>query len=54
MGPEITRAELFWTIRFGGFGTAVNAIGHQISNPATTDWMNASTFRAAAYRLPDE
>jgi Glycine-rich domain len=27
-----------------GFGTAVNAIGHQISNPATTDWMNASAF----------
>jgi hypothetical protein len=30
--------------QFVGFGTAVNAIGHQISNPATTDWMNASTF----------
>ncbi len=30
--------------QIGGFGTAVNAIGHQISNPATTDWMNASTF----------
>src|SRR5208282_5745021 len=28
----------------GGFGTAVNAIGHQVTNPATTDWMNASTF----------
>ena len=27
-----------------GFGTAVNAIGHQVANPATTDWMNASTF----------
>ena len=27
-----------------GFGTAVNAIGHQMANPATTDWMNASTF----------
>ena len=27
-----------------GFGTTVNAIGHQIANPATTDWMNASTF----------
>jgi hypothetical protein len=27
-----------------GFQTAVNAIGHQISNPATTDWLNASTF----------
>ena len=29
---------------FTGFQTAVNAIGHQIANPATTDWMNASTF----------
>jgi hypothetical protein len=29
---------------FDGFGTAVNAIGHQVANPATTDWMNASTF----------
>jgi hypothetical protein len=27
-----------------GFATAVNAIGHQVSNPATTDWMNASSF----------
>ena len=30
--------------QFSGFGTAVNAIGHQATNPATTDWMNASTF----------
>ena len=30
--------------QFSGFGTAVNAIGHQLTNPATTDWMNASTF----------
>ncbi len=30
--------------QFDGFGTAVNAIGHQVSNPATTDWMNASIF----------
>ncbi len=29
---------------FNGFQTAVNAIGHQIANPATTDWLNASTF----------
>jgi hypothetical protein len=29
---------------FSGFQTAVNAIGHQVSNPATTDWLNASTF----------
>ncbi len=27
-----------------GFGTAINAIGHQKSNPAPTDWLNASTF----------
>ena len=30
--------------QFTGFQTAVNAIGHQIVNPATTDWLNASTF----------
>ena len=29
---------------FNGFQTAVNAIGHQVSNPATTDWLNASSF----------
>jgi hypothetical protein len=29
---------------FTGFQTAVNAIGHQASNSATTDWLNASTF----------
>lgn len=29
---------------FSGFAIAVNAIGHQVSNPATTDWMNASSF----------
>jgi hypothetical protein len=29
---------------FNGFGAAVNAIGHQVANPATTDWVNASTF----------
>jgi hypothetical protein len=34
----------FLDIQLGGFGTAVNAIGHQVANPATTDWMNASTF----------
>ena len=34
----------FFDDQFGGFQIAVNAIGHQISNPATTDWMNASTF----------
>jgi len=34
----------FFDNAFNGFQTAVNAIGHQVSNPATTDWMNASTF----------
>lgn len=29
---------------FDGFQTAVNAIGHQVSNAAITDWMNASAF----------
>ena len=30
--------------QFVGFQTAVNGIGHQTSNSATTDWLNASTF----------
>jgi hypothetical protein len=30
--------------QFDGFQIAVNAIGHQVANPATTDWVNASTF----------
>jgi hypothetical protein len=34
----------FYDNAFNGFQTAVNAIGHQISNPATTDWLNASEF----------
>ena len=34
----------FLDVQLGGFGTAVNAIGHQVTNSATTDWMNASTF----------
>jgi hypothetical protein len=34
----------FFDNAFNGFQTAVNAVGHQISNPASTDWMNASTF----------
>ena len=34
----------FYDNAFNGFQTAVNAIGHQIANAATTDWMNASTF----------
>jgi len=27
-----------------GFLTAINAIGHQVANAATTDWLNASAF----------
>ena len=34
----------FYDTAFNGFQTAVNAIGHQVSNSATTDWLNASTF----------
>jgi hypothetical protein len=34
----------FFDNQFDGFQIALNAIGHQSSNPATTDWMNASTF----------
>jgi hypothetical protein len=34
----------FYDLDFNGFQTAVNGIGHQAANPATTDWMNASTF----------
>ena len=34
----------FLNDQISGFGTAVNAIGHQVSNPAPTDWMNASSF----------
>ncbi|MGP8173615.1 MAG: hypothetical protein ACLP7O_03600, partial [Terracidiphilus sp.] len=34
----------FFSSHFSGYQTAVNAIGHQIANPATTDRMNASTF----------
>ena len=34
----------FYDLAFTGFLTAVNAIGHQVANPATTDWLNASTF----------
>jgi hypothetical protein len=35
---------MFYDNEFTGFQTAVNAIGHQITNAATTDWVNASTF----------
>ena len=34
----------FYDLQIDGFQIAVDAIGHQVSNPATTDWMNASTF----------
>src|ERR1700675_2903256 len=34
----------FQDLEFGGFGIAVNAIGHQVANGATTDWVNASAF----------
>ncbi len=34
----------FQDVQLGGFGTAVNGIGHQTANSATTDWVNASTF----------
>jgi len=34
----------FYDNAISGFQTAVNAIGHQSANPATTDWLNASTF----------
>jgi hypothetical protein len=34
----------FFDNAFNGFLTAVNAIGHQAANAATTDWLNASTF----------
>jgi hypothetical protein len=34
----------FYDNEFTGFQTAVNAIGHQVANAATTDWVNASTF----------
>ena len=34
----------FYDNAFNGFQTAVNAVGHQVANSATTDWLNASTF----------
>jgi hypothetical protein len=34
----------FEDLQFTGYQTAVNAIGHTISNPATSDWLNASAF----------
>ena len=37
-------AGTFLDDQFVGFQTAVFGIGHQTANPATTDWLNASTF----------
>ena len=34
----------FYDNHISGFQTAVTGIGHQITNSATTDWMNAGTF----------
>lgn len=34
----------FYDNHISGFQTAINGIGHQIANPAVTDWLNASTF----------
>jgi hypothetical protein len=34
----------FYDVALNGFQTAVSGIGHQVANPAKTDWMNASTF----------
>jgi hypothetical protein len=34
----------FYDVAVSGFQTAINGIGHQVTNPATTDWLNASTF----------
>jgi len=34
----------FYDNHISGFQTALNGIGHQVTNPAATDWLNASTF----------
>jgi hypothetical protein len=34
----------FYDNHISGFKTALNALGHQVTNPAATDWLNASTF----------
>jgi hypothetical protein len=34
----------FYDLAFNGWQTAVKGIGHQVTNAATTDWMNASEF----------
>ena len=34
----------FYDNHLSGFQTAINGIGHQVTNSASTDWLNASTF----------
>jgi hypothetical protein len=34
----------FFDNHISGFQTAINGIGHQVTNSAATDWLNASTF----------
>jgi len=34
----------FYDNHISGFQTALNGIGHQVTNSAATDWLNASTF----------
>ena len=43
-GTENYTGGTFYDLNFNGFQVAVNGIGHQVANSATTDWMNASTF----------
>jgi hypothetical protein len=34
----------FYDDHISGFQTAINGVGHQVTNSAATDWLNASTF----------
>ncbi|WP_348264072.1 hypothetical protein P8935_05940 [Telmatobacter sp. DSM 110680] len=34
----------FYDNHISGFQTAINGVGHQVTNSAATDWLNASTF----------
>jgi len=34
----------FYDSHISGFQTALNGVGHQVTNSAATDWLNASTF----------
>ena len=34
----------FFDNHISGFQIAINGVGHQIANPAATDWLNASSF----------